>query len=66
MNRQKLEREKLSYSARNADGYAQNVSLSQGMVVGGEGMCQGQNIASHGLVIPWMGSKHIKILVCAE
>lgn len=62
----RLEKEKENQSARMTDGFSQNVSLSQGLVEGGMGFAGGISSGSHGLVIPWMGNPHIKIVVSAE
>lgn len=59
----RIEKEKLKQSARMSDGYSPGVSLSQGLVVGGGNE---SNAGSHGLVIPWMGNPHIKIVVGAD
>lgn len=63
---QKLEQQKIKESARMADGFSRGVSLSQGLVVGADGMSAGADIGAHSVVIPWMGNPHIKIVVSAD
>jgi hypothetical protein len=66
VRRQELEREKLRKSAVATDGFVRGISLSYGIVVGAEGLSVSNSLFSHGTVIPWLESRHIKILVGAD
>jgi hypothetical protein len=64
--RLEAERQRLKTCASMSDGYSSGVSLSVGRVEAGNGLGVMDNQSSHGVVIPWMGSQHIKILVSVE
>jgi hypothetical protein len=66
MSRREEELEKLNKLARISEGFGGNFSLRDGIVVGADDYYCGADQGAKGLVIPWMGCKHIKILVGAD
>lgn len=66
MDRRKEELEKLNKLARIGEGFGGNLCFSDGLVVCGDDYYAGADQGAKGLVIPWMGCKHIKILVGAD
>ena len=62
MNRRKIEKEKAEKLARISSGFGKGMSYTDGIIMGANSIdsgCQG----SAGILIPWMGCKHIKILI---
>lgn len=66
MKDRRKELEKLNTLARIGEGFGGNFSLSDGIVAGAEDYYLGADQGAKGLVIPWMGSKHIKIVAGAD
>jgi len=65
MNRLK-ELEKVNKLAKVSEGFGGNFSFGDGIVVGADDYYTGVDKGAKGLVVPWMGCKHIKILVGAD
>ena len=63
---QEIERRKIKECARIADGYSAGLCISQGLIVGADGKSVSADLGAHGVLIPWAGSPHIKILVDSE
>lgn len=61
MNRREAEKEKNEKLASIEIGFGNNFSLQSGLVVGSSDMTVGVDQGAKGLVIPWMGCKHIRI-----
>jgi len=66
MNRREEELEKVNKLARISEGFGGNISFRDGIVVGADDYYSGADQGTKGLVIPWMGCKHIKIVVGAD
>lgn len=62
MTRRETIQEKLRKDAMISCGFITSVSCENGLIMGADGLDFGSQ-GSPGLLIPWMGSKHIKILV---
>ncbi len=66
MNRREQEAEKMNKLARISIGFGNNVSFSEGIVLGSDDLDSGIDHGAKGMVIPWAGCKHIKIFVGSE
>ena len=67
MTRAEKELKRLKFEAEiSTTGFGPSFSLDSGIVVGAEGYQSATDQGSKGLVIPWMGSKHIKFVVGAD
>jgi len=66
MTRRELEQEKNRKLAQISVGFGDQFSLQHGLVNGSDDMSSGTDQGSAGLIIPWGGCKHIKIMVGSE
>ncbi len=66
MTRREQEIEKMSKLARISVGFGNDVSFQEGLVVAGHDLDANIDRGAKGLLIPWMGCKHIKIQVGSE
>lgn len=66
MRWQEDEKRKRSEVAKAVVGFSRGVSISDGLVIGADGLTASGHESALGVVIPWMGSPHIKILLTED
>lgn len=66
MNQRQIERKRKKECARGTIGFGDGVSFSEGLVIGADDLSGLRYQSSPGVVIPWKGNEHIKILISKD
>jgi hypothetical protein len=66
MDWRQIERKRRKECARGTIGFGDGTSISEGLVIGADGLCGLEHQSSSGVVIPWRGNEHIKILISKD
>jgi hypothetical protein len=63
MDQRQIERKRRKECARGTIGFGDGLSFSEGLVIGSDDLYGLGYQSSPGVIIPWKGNEHIKILI---
>ena len=66
MDLRRIEQRKKRECARTTIGFGDGICFDEGLVVGSDGLSALTSQSSAGVVIPWNGSPHVKIMLGSE
>jgi hypothetical protein len=66
MDWRQVEKKRRKECARGTIGFSDGVSFSEGLVIGADSLYGLGYQSSPGVVIPWKGNEHIKILISKD
>ncbi len=66
MDLRKIEAKRRKECARGTIGFGNGISFSEGLVIGADGLSGLEHQSSPGVVIPWKGNEHVKILISKD
>lgn len=66
MTRRQIEQKRRKECARGTIGFGNGTSISEGLVIGADSLYGLGYQSSPGVIIPWKGNEHIKILISRD
>ena len=63
MDWRQIEKKSRKECARGTIGFGDGISFSEGLLIGADGLSGLEHQSSPGVVIPWKGNEHVKILI---